>query len=245
MSSSATIILYLAMAAWSMLCVLMAQSQAVYSLDSPHVRTKSSGWVMAAGFIAAGPPWTFWSAFHYQTGTDTPIYVGRFYQFATIKTLDEFFAYSEEMEPDFVLLNKLVAFLGGPERLLVGLMVVITFAALSKGLLSFAGEISLRLAFYIVFMQFIPHSLNIMRQMAVAFLVLCAFRSMLERRFASFLLWIALAALFHSSALIVLPFYFAAGSERRHRVWFWGLAAEFTLFYIVYVFSLTACRAIL
>lgn len=65
----------------------------------------------------------------------------------------------------------------------------------------------LGIAFFLTFGVYF-NTLNFLRQMTAAFIILYAFRFIKKKRFGRFLIFVLLATCFHRSALVMIPFYF-------------------------------------
>ncbi len=66
-------------------------------------------------------------------------------------------------------------------------------------------------------------TLNVMRQMIAVAIAFFGMRFIYERKFAHFLLFVLLARMFHSSALVCLPIYFVIGNDKLRPVLRYGM----------------------
>ncbi|MEL7608287.1 MAG: EpsG family protein [Bacillota bacterium] len=236
MSVPSTIALYVSLIVWAVVIMQLTQAVALRLSGNSATSTKSSRLIYALGFAAACLPFIVILSVRYQVGTDTPIYINRFEEFSSIQTVTEFFEKTKAMEPGFVLLNKLTYGLGGDARMLFAVSALIMFIAFGKGLWDFSHLLPVGLAALFIFSEFVPHSFNIMRQMIAVSLVWASLKPLLDKKFKIFLLYIALAMLFHYTAAFIIPFYFACGEKRGNHVVACLIWSACIFFYLSYVF---------
>jgi hypothetical protein len=235
MSTNMTIVLYIALILWSVAVMQLTQTIVRDTIKSVGVLALVPNHVFLIGFVAACFPMAFILAARYQTGTDTAVYVERFYEFAKINSVGGFLASSKEMEPGYVLFNVIVHALGGNENVLFAVIAGILFLCICKGLWDFSDTLPAALAMLILMTHFVPYTFNIMRQLLAIGFIWCSIKPMMDRKLLLFLLFILCAVSFHLTAVILLPFYFACGEKKWNKLVFHGLVAGFILFYLMYV----------
>lgn len=116
--------------------------------------------------------------------------------------------YGSRMEFGYVLLNKLVAALGGGFQFLLFLVSFLTVLFFYLGLKQYREEISVGLGMFIFMLLYYQLSYNMVRQAAAMSIVFYALRYIVGRRFWKYCLFLLLASAFHASSLLFLPFYF-------------------------------------
>lgn len=155
----------------------------------------------------------------YTVGTDVLGYGVSVFQEAHIH--HSYFDYSTQtmlrMESGYLMLNFLVSRITGDFHLMLFLLMFMQIFFIENGLLYFRKKIPVIYGFAtFVFFYFSP-SLNIMRQMLALAIIFYAFRFVIERKKLLFLLWVAIASLFHISAwcaAFIYPVYaFLAGRK--------------------------------
>ena len=143
----------------------------------------------------------------------------------------------ESLDVGFYLLNILVVKIGGSFQLVLFLASVITFFAFRNAILPYKDKINIGLATFVFMLMYYQASFNIVRQMMAATIVLYAFQYVLKYEPKKFVLWVVVAAMFHKTALLVLPFYLFANviTKRKYRLLILFFYAVF--FYAVFNFE--------
>ncbi len=144
-------------------------------------------------------------------GTDTAAYFDIFYKVANTSSFKELTNLREET--GFVLINKIVSLIGlGPQMVLI-----ITSAFMAYGFLLFIYKNSsnMFLSTILLFLLMIYFtSFNVIRQYMATVLVINGYSFIKQRKVVPYVILIALACLFHKTAILFLPLYFT-----RHLNW--------------------------
>lgn len=142
------------------------------------------------------------SGFRYGVGTDFFEYVHYFHSIEQGNTTIA--------EPGFVFLANIISSSNFNSQLLFLVLSTLTMIFLYKGLKFYTEEdYHYKPVLYILMLihVFFP-SLNVVRQILAAVIVLYASRYIVNRSFLKFVLWIFVASLFHSSSIIFIALYF-------------------------------------
>src|SRR5699024_887868 len=149
------------------------------------------------------------SGFRYNVGTDFPGYV---YYFNLIdKGLEA------SVEPGFIFISELILKMGLNIQAVFLVFSILTMFFLYKGLTYYTNnEYIYKPVLYILMLiyTFFP-SLNVIRQILAAVIILFASRYIINRSFIKFAFWVLIASLFHSSSLIFIILYFIALKNYR------------------------------
>lgn len=144
----------------------------------------------------------FLSAFRYNIGTDYPTYVRSVLFFKTNFTFSWM-----NFEPGFIILNRIVGQFTQSGQLIIIVSSVVTIIlfhiAIKKYSVDPASSVFLFYALYMYCMSF-----NLIRQFIAIGIVMVSIKAFIEERFLKCVLCIAIAMLFHASAIIVLPLFF-------------------------------------
>lgn len=137
----------------------------------------------------------------------------------------------------YYLLNLFVIKLGGNFQLVLYFASIITFYAFYKAIIIYKDKLSVGLSTFVFMLMYYQVSFNIVRQLMAATIILYAFHFVEERNLKKFIIWVIAAALFHSTAIVVLPFYLLANvlTKRKHR--FLIFAFYIAFFYAVFNFD--------
>lgn len=92
---------------------------------------------------------------------------------------------------------------------------IITIGFLYAAIRDHESKISFSLALFLYFTKLYPFSLNVMRQSIAISIIFYAYKYIVNRDLKKFLIFVAIAALFHTSAIIVIPFYFINGVKQK------------------------------
>lgn len=90
---------------------------------------------------------------------------------------------------------------------------IITICFLYAAIHDHDNKISFSLALFLYYTKFFPFSLNVMRQSIAMSIIFYSYKYIVNRNFKRFLKFVIIAALFHTSAIIVIPFYFINGKK--------------------------------
>ena len=140
------------------------------------------------------------AGFRYQIGTDYLAYVAVFNK---IKT-----GISTRMEPGYYLLNKVTALLGGNVQVVFFLISLIMMVFIYLSLKNYSKHLSVGLGILVFMLTFYQPSFNIVRQITAIAIILYSLKYIEQKMFIKYLLCILVAASFHLTAIVMLPFYF-------------------------------------
>jgi hypothetical protein len=144
------------------------------------------------------------AAFRYAVGYDyTHIYVPLYFQ--TLR--DDLSILGSVHEPGFMLLEKLLLFFTPNYQALFIATSFLIYGLTFYYYWKFSPNICLSILIFLLLGQYYS-SMNFVRQSMAVAITLFAVPFLQKRRLAAYLLIILLAALFHKSALIMIPFYF-------------------------------------
>lgn len=149
-----------------------------------------------------------------KNGTDIDVYVNFFHYIKDTSWLEIFSGISLNSESGLKFLAKLTSILGD-ERLFLGVTAAVTLIPVYSAIKNQFPSIPAEIATFLFLTAQFTTSLNIIRQMIAVALVFWGVRYIYERRFASFMLIIVLAASFHVTAWLVFPFYFISDRSGR------------------------------
>lgn len=113
----------------------------------------------------------------------------------------------DNLEIGYYLLNELVIKLHGNFQMVLFLSSVITFIVFRKAILVYKDRLHVGLATFVLMLLYYQTSLNIVRQMIAAPIILYAFHFIEEKNPKKFTFWVLVATLFHTTAIVALPFY--------------------------------------
>ena len=166
------------------------------------------------------------SALRVNTGNDYTMYINKFH--------DAYYDYYVVTEPGFNMVVKGVySFLTKENYIVVfAIFAFVTIAMFLKGIYDQADNFAYSYFFFMAFGIFFQ-SLNTVRNYLALALVVYSMKYVIDRKYVRFILCVLLAALFHKSALIVIPLYIAAALIHR----FWQVAAVCVLFATGLIFS--------
>lgn len=108
----------------------------------------------------------------------------------------------------YAVLNKLLAFEGAMGYMTLLLVINIALTALVFWMIYKHSSMPWISVYVYITLQFFAHSMNLVRQSIAATICLLAYRFIRDKKLIPFLLVIAVAFLFHTSALFMLPVYF-------------------------------------
>lgn len=178
----------------------------------------------------------FFAGIRYGIGTD---------YFVTYKPYFEYLAghgslqlvNRESLDIGFKIINLAVIKLGGNLQMVLFVSSVLTLFAFRKAILLYKDKMNVGMAAFVFMLMYYQTSFNIVRQVLAASIVLYAFHYIEEKEPFKFTLWVIVAALFHKTAVVVLPFYLFANlvSKRKHKILFF--MAYVIIFFAVFNFD--------
>lgn len=157
------------------------------------------------------------TAFRSGVGTDYNTYIANYHWIASSGGVLNFILHNGLLEPGYVFITWASQFLGG-YPVMFALCGFITIAGFYRGITYHADKISIGTATFLFMCLYFQMSLNIVRQFMAAGLLFCAVWYMLRQRPRPFLIFVVAAAMFHISALVMLPFYFFASDKKWARI---------------------------
>lgn len=157
------------------------------------------------------------TAFRTGVGTDYNTYIANYHWISSSGGVLNFILNNGLLEPGYVFITWISRFLGG-YPVMFALCGFITVAGFYRGIIYHASKISVGTAVFLFMCLYFQMSLNIVRQFMAAGLLFCAVWYLLRQRPRPFLLLVAGAAMFHISALVLLPFYFFASDKKWARI---------------------------
>ncbi|MGV9002309.1 MAG: EpsG family protein [Candidatus Saccharimonadaceae bacterium] len=146
-------------------------------------------------------------AFRYGVGTDYFNYVTTFAQ-SSESTLFEIIAnFASGSEAGFFILMRISDLFTGDAVLLFAMASFLTILFFYLGLRRYNVK-HFGLVFFLYLLTIFPMTLNIVRQGIAMSIIFFAISYILQKKPKLFILWVFIAGLFHSSALLLLPLYF-------------------------------------
>ena len=157
------------------------------------------------------------AALRYMTGRDWPLYEDAY---NVIIKSGNFLSASYNIENSFKFLSYISNKLTGSSVILFG-----AYAALSNlfaliGIYRFKDHVSCSWSVFIYSALTYFTMYNISRQFLAIMIVFAGYREILDRKFFKYLIWVALASLFHATAVLTLVLYvygWATNSGNRYR----------------------------
>ena len=143
------------------------------------------------------------SAFRLNTGMDYSAYADTFIRFIGNPLAD---LAKERMEKGYVLLNRYIQIFTNNFQLIFVLTAFIVIILTVVILCKHCKNPSMGLMMF-YFLGFYFNSMNFMRTMIAASIILFAYKYIRDRQFLRFLVVVLLASAFHLSALLMIPFY--------------------------------------
>lgn len=140
------------------------------------------------------------SSLRYKIGFDYSTYETLFYEIGNGTN-------KENLEIGFLLFNKVIFFLGGNYRIFLFVVNSIMMILVFWWIYRFSKFPEISIFFYFTF-QFWACSMNLLRQSIALSIFLLSYQPLIERNFVKYSIVILIAASFHQSVLIMIPFYF-------------------------------------
>jgi hypothetical protein len=146
------------------------------------------------------------ASFRYGVGTDYANYVTIYNNLSDLSLSQFLFDISSDIEIGFFALIKLSSFLTGDSMALFALSSFLTVGFFYLGLRRY--NVKHPALVYLLFLLIIfPMTLNIVRQGVAMSIGFFALSFMIGRRPKAFVVWVGIASLFHTTALLLLPVY--------------------------------------
>lgn len=167
------------------------------------------------------------SSIRYGVGTDYETYK---------KAFEEFYCqgknpYWLNFEWGFIMLNKGVALISDNIQSLLALSAIITMAFFVKTYRDNSND-QLFSLFLFVTLYFYATSFNIVRQSIALAIVFWGTKDLMYKKPKSYFMKVVVASLFHTSALIMIPFYFVGVREVKFKLYlFGGICAMVSIFF--------------
>ena len=166
--------------------------------------------VMICIFIGLGIPILI-AAIRYQVGTDYNNYID-YYSVYSKLGLNEILKYANEFL--FILVIK-IAYIFREPQILFAIMAFLIIYITYKSILNKREKVSITLMFTLYLFLYYTYSLNIIRQALAVALIAYSYKYIIEQNLKKFLLVLIIAILFHTSAIIFLPFYFISPKKNE------------------------------
>lgn len=151
------------------------------------------------------------SALRYQVGTDYNNYLD-YYIVYSVLDFKDIISYANELL--FILVIK-IAYVFQEPQIMFAIIAFLTIYITYRAILTQKEKLSITLAFALYVFLYYMYSLNIIRQALAIAIILYSYKYILQRDFRKFLLMVIIATLFHTTALLFLPFYFLCPSKNE------------------------------
>ncbi|MFZ5975655.1 MAG: EpsG family protein [Bacillota bacterium] len=158
------------------------------------------------------------SSLRYGVGTDYATYGQLYTSLNQIDSLDKFIAQIPVTEPGYILLNFFVKAVFNQYLVIYALCALVTLGFFYKAFEDYHEKGSVMLAALVFIAAFFSLSLNIMRQMMAVAIMFFATRYIFQRKYGAAAAWTIVAASFHVTALVVVPFWIIRGDRRWERI---------------------------
>ena len=146
------------------------------------------------------------STFRFGMGNDYFSYIRIFDEISTSSWSE---AFTLGYEPAFTLLTKAITLISSNPEVMYGIYAVLILAPVAYSIYRHSDNVWISVAVYLC-LTFYYTSLNFIRQsMAVSLLILC-YSFIKQRKLVPVMIFAVLAALFHYTALVFIPFYLLA-----------------------------------
>lgn len=145
----------------------------------------------------------------YNVGVDFNSYIDIYYSIVNSSILENI----KTGEIGYVFLNMASEHIFNSPQGVFLFSSIITICFLYAAIRNHESKISFSLALFLYFTKFYPFSLNVMRQSIAISIIFYSYKYIVSRNFKKFLTFVIIAALFHTSAIIVIPFYFINGEK--------------------------------
>lgn len=162
-----------------------------------------SGKIIFFTTIAIGIPIII-SAIRYKVGTDYNNYID---YYTVYSSLDFSNIIQNANELLFILVIK-VAYLFKEPQIMFAIVAFLTVFITYRAILNKKEKMSIALMFALYIFLYYMYSLNIIRQMLAVSIIFYSYKYIINHNFKKFFLCVIIATLFHTTALLFLPFYF-------------------------------------
>jgi hypothetical protein len=158
-----------------------------------------------AAFLSVGSAILFFvSAFRFDVGADYRPYTNAFNNLVILPTIE---LANQRMEKGYIFVNRYIQLFINDFQMLFVVISLIVILLVYAMLLRYCKNPSLGLlCFYLLGFYF--NSMNFMRNVIAALIVVFAYKYIKEKSFMKFIVVVLLASTFHISALAFIPFYF-------------------------------------
>lgn len=150
-------------------------------------------------------------------GTDTMQYLYTYIRYIDFSWAELFEKINGIGESGHLILTKLLGYFSHPRIYLAVYAAITVFFVYCTSTKQKPETAAMAMLIY--YFVFFSNSLNIMRQLAAISIVVYAFNFIFERSFFKYALTIFIATTFHTSAVLMLPFYFFWTKEDRTVSW--------------------------
>ncbi len=218
MQYSASIMLYI-------FCFLFASALA--GLAQIYQRSVAPAQLSPAFTQTSRPHRLFWllsflvpfllSSLRWNVGTDYATYISLYEAINNISTSSQFFSQLAQVEPLYVLMNMLVKAVFNSPLPVFFISALLLLGFVYRSLEDYHQHLSVMLAVFVFLFLMFSASLNIMRQMIAVAIVFFATRYIFRHEYKKAAVFLAIAVLFHYSALFILPFWLFRGTKRYER----------------------------
>lgn len=158
------------------------------------------------------------SSVRYKVGTDYNNYLD-YYTIYSQLSFNEILKYGSEFL--FILIIKIAHIFEEPQ-IMFAITAFLTVFITYKAILNKKEKLSISLMFALYIFLYYMYSLNIIRQALAVAIIFYSYRYILQNDFKKFLLMIIVATLFHTTAILFLPFYFIVPkkNEKNKKIMF-------------------------
>lgn len=153
------------------------------------------------------------SGLRYYVGTDYGSYVGIYNKYYNYSLLELFESKTEFL---FLIIIKIASIFNNYQATFF-IMAILTVLIAYFSILNYKEKLSLGFMFFIYLFMYFTSSFNLVRQALAVVIVLYSYKFIFERNWKKFTIIILIAALFHVSALLFLPFYFVFDKENNNK----------------------------
>lgn len=158
----------------------------------------------------------------YTVGADTEVYLQSIDYYSKkplLVLVENKFSSPFHYELGYLVLTQLSAALGLGRTGFLFLVAFIIYIPVFRVIMKHSEMPYISILCYFAFGMF-SYSLGIFRQMIAISILLCGWRYVVERHLVKYILVVALAASFHTTALIALALYFLYGIQWKRIIWF-------------------------
>ena len=184
-------------------------------LHIANISTKRSNRVFFVFFAVLFP--CVLAGIRYGVGVDYYNY-NYMYQNHAELTFAEYIQYDQRIELGTYILIKIASIFNSSQMFFI-LFALIIYVPVVKMIMERENKED---TFFLTWFFLLSHfstGMNIMRQVAAASILLYSLKYVLDRKFKKFILMVALASLFHVSAIIMLPIYFIWKRENKFNMY--------------------------